>query len=152
MEEEDALKNGTHVQLLMDSPWHSLFLGSRNIRAELNLVTGAIPVFIASVALLLGIFLGELLAGYAWRNWAMLGIFFAFTLSGSIVARFPSSLIKDLGDYTKDGSHLNDEKLRTLWNLGTDDVGRMGRLVCVSKIQDPFSAEVEFTTFRDTSE
>ncbi|MFW9967108.1 MAG: zinc-ribbon domain-containing protein [Candidatus Thorarchaeota archaeon] len=152
LEEEDALKNGKHVQLLMDNPWHSLFLGSRNIRPELNRMTGAIVLFTISVALILGVFLGELLVGYTWRSWAMLGIFSLFTLSGSIVARFPSSLIKNSSDYTKDGAHLNDEKLRILWNLGTDEESREGRLVCVSKMQDPFSAEVDFTTFRESSE
>jgi len=147
--EEDALKNGMHVQLLMDNPWHSLFLGSRNIRPELNRMTGAIVLFILSVALILTVFFGGLLDGYTWRSWTMIGIFFVFTLSGSIVARFPSSLIKHSSDYTKDGAHLTDEKLRILWNLGTDDVSREGRFVCITQIQDPFSAEAEFETFRE---
>ncbi|MFW9912351.1 MAG: hypothetical protein ACFFEU_07760 [Candidatus Thorarchaeota archaeon] len=151
LEEEDALRKDSNVQLLMDNPWHSLFLGSRDIRGELNMMTGSIVLFIISIGLLWGIFFEDLFAGYTWSNWAMLGIFFMFALSGSIIARFPSSLIKDKSDYTKDGSHLTDEKLRVLWNLGTDEVSRMGRFVCVSKIQNPFSVETEFAAFRDDS-
>ncbi|MFX0107987.1 MAG: hypothetical protein ACFE7R_06875 [Candidatus Hodarchaeota archaeon] len=146
---EGALKRGKRVQLLMDNPWHSLFLGSRDIREGLNMVTGGIVLLIISLGLLWGIFFEDFLAGYAWRNWAIVGIFFLFVLSGSIVARFPSSLIKDSSDYKKDGAHLTDEKLRILWNLGTDEEGKKGRFVCVSKIQDPFRAEADFTTFRD---
>lgn len=149
LEKENVLKKGQNVCLLMDNPWHSLFLGSRELKKELNMMTGSIVLFIISILAIVYLYLADVLAGYEWGNWLLLGLFFVLSSSGCLIARFPFSLIKDPKDYTVEGSHLTDDKLRVLWNLGTDEVSRKGRFIAITKMQDPFSTEADFTSFRD---
>ena len=149
--EGGILKGGKRLQLLMDNPWHSMFLGSRELKAGLSLLTLSIIGFFASIGILPLLVITQDITTYPWV-WVFIGFSFLLVSTGSMVARFPFNLIEDEEDYVKEEAHLTDDKLRVLWNLGEKEEDREARFVIVTKMQEPFNLQNKegyYVTFRD---
>jgi hypothetical protein len=152
--EGGILKGGKRIQLLMDNPWHSMFLGSRELKAGLSLLTLAIIGFFACLGVLPFLVFTQDITAYPWV-WLFIGFSFLLVATGSMVARFPFDLIEDDEDYVKEEAHLTDDKLRVLWNLGEKEEDREARFVIVTKMQEPFNLQNKdgyYVTFRDELE
>ncbi|MHA1934908.1 MAG: hypothetical protein ACW97A_06465 [Candidatus Thorarchaeota archaeon] len=152
------LKYGRRIRLLMDNPWHSFAMGSQ-VRFFYKASAVALPtLLVISIVLQVSGLYNDL---YPLSVWMFVLIGFLLVLSGRNVARYPSELVEEWSNYLPEAVedpthsevykmyHLNDEKLREIWNLRE----KKARLVIISKMQDPFHLRSDFyENFRDESE
>jgi hypothetical protein len=152
--EGGIIKGGKRIQLLMDNPWHSMFLGSRELKIGLSLLSLSIIGLFVSLGALPLLVITQDITTYPWV-WLFIGFAFLLVATGSMVARFPFNLIEDMDEYVKEEAHLTDDKLRILWNLGEKEEDSEARFVIVTKMQEPFNLQNKegyYVTFRDKLE
>lgn len=143
---EHSLRDGRRLILITDSGWDSMYRGSviRSLMTKLSLLIALVSFAGFIIFIATGLFASSLV--YLFSTLIILP--FLFVVTGQQIARWPLALL-DFMEMSQDldkEMHLNDAKLKVLWNLPEE-----ARLKIRAKLQNPFIDDDLFLlTYRDS--